>query len=317
MFKKGFTVVLSVALSATLVLPSYSAYAETGSIPTEQEKEQAKQVAENIEKVTGNDDIVQSNNKNAEYIVKNDAGTISIPHENDSQSIEIRGRTDSLKISLPKVDTKEAIQTSNGTIVYKGKEENSSVDLAVQPTTKGVRNLVRINDATAPKEYNFNIKIPEGSKLVSAADYLGADFDTKEVFIVDEKNQIQSIFTPAWAKDANGNDIPTHYEIRGNDLVQKVEFNENTAFPVVADPNWFQIAKCAGAITWFLGTNVFSVYKIIKIKKYMQELGGVFEAAELMLKASTWEERMKYGGKALVGLAAELSGVGALSVCWG
>ncbi|MEV2667423.1 hypothetical protein ABNE94_21570 [Paenibacillus larvae] len=48
MFKKGFTVVLSVALSATLVLPSYSAYAETGSIPTEQEKEQAKQVAEKI-----------------------------------------------------------------------------------------------------------------------------------------------------------------------------------------------------------------------------------------------------------------------------
>ncbi|MDT2260362.1 hypothetical protein P7H06_13765 [Paenibacillus larvae] len=88
---------------------------------------------------------------------------------------------------MPEVDTKEAVQTSNGTIVYKGKEENSSVDLAVQPTTKGVRNLVRINDATAPKEYNFNIKIPEGSKLVSAADYLGADFDTKEVFIVDEK----------------------------------------------------------------------------------------------------------------------------------
>ncbi|MCY9712838.1 hypothetical protein M5W76_21890, partial [Paenibacillus larvae] len=115
MFKKGFTVVLSVALSATLILPSYSAYAEVGSIPTEQEKEQAKQVAENIEKITGNDDIVQSNNKNAEYIVNNDAGTISIPHENDSQSIEIRGRTDSLKISLPKVDTKEAIQTSNGT----------------------------------------------------------------------------------------------------------------------------------------------------------------------------------------------------------
>ncbi|MEJ9209242.1 hypothetical protein [Paenibacillus larvae] len=130
-------------------------------------------------------------------------------------------------------------------------------------------------------------------------------------------NLQQKVYVIAWAKDANGNDIPTHYEIRGNDLVQKVEFNENTAFPVVADPNWFQIAKCAGAITWFLGTNVFSVYKIIKIKKYMQELGGVFEAAELMLKASTWEERMKYGGKALVGLAAELSGVGALSVCWG
>ncbi|MCY9524122.1 hypothetical protein M5W68_02890 [Paenibacillus larvae] len=57
MFKKGFTVVLSVALSGTLILPSYSAYAEVGSIPTEQDKEQANQ------KVTGNGDIVQSDNQ--------------------------------------------------------------------------------------------------------------------------------------------------------------------------------------------------------------------------------------------------------------
>lgn len=41
---------------------------------------------------------------------------------------------------------------------------------------------------------------------------------------------------PAWAKDANGNTVPTHYEIRGDELVQIVDFNENSAFPVIADP---------------------------------------------------------------------------------
>ncbi|WP_096761163.1 hypothetical protein [Paenibacillus larvae] len=87
MFKKGFTVVLSVALSATLVLPSYSAYAETGSIPTEQEKEQANQ------KVTGNGDIVQSDNKNADYNVSNENEIVSIPHSSSSPN-EIKGKTD-------------------------------------------------------------------------------------------------------------------------------------------------------------------------------------------------------------------------------
>jgi hypothetical protein len=54
---------------------------------------------------------------------------------------------------------------------------------------------------------------------------------------------------------------------------------------------------------------MFAISKIMKIKECMKELGGVYEAAELMLKASTWEVRMRYGGKALIGLAAELTGV--------
>lgn len=42
---------------------------------------------------------------------------------------------------------------------------------------------------------------------------------------------------PAWAVDANGRPVATHYEIKGNGiLVQVIETNKTTKYPVVADP---------------------------------------------------------------------------------
>ncbi|WJV47522.1 hypothetical protein [Streptomyces flavofungini] len=39
-------------------------------------------------------------------------------------------------------------------------------------------------------------------------------------------------------EDANGDAVPTSYELDGNDIVQTVETNDKTAFPVVADPKF-------------------------------------------------------------------------------
>src|SRR5690606_35644684 len=39
-----------------------------------------------------------------------------------------------------------------------------------------------------------------------------------------------------WAKDAQGRPVPTRYTAEGHTLVQDIDTNENTAFPVVADP---------------------------------------------------------------------------------
>ncbi|MGR5968627.1 hypothetical protein ACT7C1_11845 [Bacillus paranthracis] len=40
-----------------------------------------------------------------------------------------------------------------------------------------------------------------------------------------QKNIIQSkFFMPAWAKDANGKSVSTHYKVDGNKLIQVVDF---------------------------------------------------------------------------------------------
>ena len=69
------------------------------------------------------------------------------------------------------------------------------------------------------------------------------------------------------------------------------------------------VVGCIGAVTWLIGSNVVGAAKILKIKKYIQALGGVKEAVELMWKASFKFEKMKAAGGALAGLGAELLGI--------
>jgi hypothetical protein len=136
--------------------------------------------------------------------------------------------------------------------------------------------------------------------------------DTGEVFLLDAADRVITGFEAAWAKDANGAPVSTRYRLEGNTLVQVVDFDQNTAFPVVADPSFWHVTRCAGAIAWFLGTNIVVPLKLLKIRRYVQSLGGIRASASLMLRASTWTERMNIGGGALVGLAAEVAGVAAI-----
>lgn len=124
-------------------------------------------------------------------------------------------------------------------------------DLAVQPNRDGVRALITLRDAQAPAEYRFPLDLPadavtehleDGSVLVSHGDtYLGT-------------------FDAPWAKDANGEAVPTEYRVEGGALVQTVRPGPNTAYPVVADPAWFiPLAIIAGRL--LLSTGVKSISK--------------------------------------------------------
>jgi hypothetical protein len=66
--------------------------------------------------------------------------------------------------------------------------------------------------------------------------------------------------------------------------------------------------SCACAITKFVATNIFAAAKILRVKKYIDALGGVRRAAELLLRASTRAEKLRIGGEALVQLAKEIFG---------
>jgi hypothetical protein len=54
--------------------------------------------------------------------------------------------------------------------------------------------------------------------------------------IVNERDEITAVVAAPWARDAKGRELPTHYTIRGSELVQAVDV-AGAAFPVVADPN--------------------------------------------------------------------------------
>ena len=87
-----------------------------------------------------------------------------------------------------------------------------------------------------------------------------------------------------WAKDANGNDLPTSYRVEGTSVVQVVDFDATTAFPVVADP-WFFID---------LISKVTKVYTTLGVTYQVAPTAYGRIAPEAALW-STWKEAVKKG----------------------
>lgn len=78
---------------------------------------------------------------------------------------------------------------------------------------------------------------------------------------------------------------------------------------LIARASWWKIAKCVAAIVQLLATTAVPAAKLLRIKKYIEALGGARQAVELLLKATSKAEKLKAGGEALVNLSAELLGI--------
>ncbi|WP_050723030.1 hypothetical protein [Microbacterium sp. GCS4] len=128
-------------------------------------------------------------------------------------------------ITLPS-EFRESVGTfsDDGTVVY---EADSGSALAVQTLTDGSTRVQSVIDsATSVHEFEYGV---DGYRPYQA--------DSEEVVFVDADGDFVAIAQP-WAVDANGVSVPTHYEIRGDKVVQVVQPDESTVYPVVADPTW-------------------------------------------------------------------------------
>ncbi|MEV4918552.1 DUF4258 domain-containing protein [Streptomyces tirandamycinicus] len=209
------------------------------------------QAVETVERVTGTADLVAGTTlgdgaTRAEVPGDAHAARIIVP-ATASGSVESAYGDDVVRLGLPGATDAPAAAGANGTVVYADADDD--FDLAVQPNRDGVRTLITLRDADAPTEYHFPLDLPadavteqleDGSILVSRGEeYLGT-------------------FDAPWAKDANGEAVPTDYRIEGGALVQTVRTGPNTAYPVVADPAWFiPLAIVAGRL--LLTTGVKSI----------------------------------------------------------
>jgi hypothetical protein len=316
---------IAVAVAASLVVGMTGpAQADEGQQELASTLDALEAATASVDAVTGTDvvDVARDTTAGGDTaaVARTAAGIVDMPVTTDGE-VSIGTGADAVEIGLPDagVPASASVDAASDTVVYSDPEQPA--DLAVQATEQGARALITIKDATAPRSYTFPIDGPEGSRLVSAAEYaMGAEggseevsLDTGEVYLVAADGvSVLASFDAPWATDANGVAVPTHYELDGRDLTQVIDFTEDSAFPIVADPSFWKILACTAAVLAFIGGNMIFVAKIIRIKKYINALGGARRAVELMLKGSNWEERFKYGGQALVNLAGELAGVGSV-----
>ncbi len=132
-----------------------------------------------------------------------------------------------IAVTLPTVSTYAAASlTKDGSLVYD--DLANRADITVQAVSSGVRIATKLESASAPTRYSFGLTVPTGATVAMS--------DTS-VLIADAAGEFLGGLSPAWAQDANGVDVPTHYELSGNVVTQVVDTsNTAIAYPVVADP---------------------------------------------------------------------------------
>ncbi|MFS0704343.1 hypothetical protein AB6N23_07460 [Cellulomonas sp. 179-A 9B4 NHS] len=70
--------------------------------------------------------------------------------------------------------------------------------------------------------------------------------------------------------------------------------------------------ECSGAILILIGTTAIPAAKLLRIKRLMDDLGGVTTAIRIMWGASFSHEKLKAVGAAAAALGAELLGIAAV-----
>ncbi|WP_431247150.1 hypothetical protein [Leifsonia xyli] len=159
-------------------------------------------------------------------------GAVEVPKDpTDGVQVTTPGDAPNVTIGLPFADqaTDAAASPKAGVVVFDN--HNGSSTVPVTRADGGVQISTVIEGANAPTRYDYPITV-RGEQSVHL-------LDDGAAYVGTEDGDAISAHIPApWAKDANGDPVATHFEVSGDVLTQVVDFNPETAFPVVADPQF-------------------------------------------------------------------------------
>lgn len=166
---------------------------------------------------------------------KTDGGTVLVQESTQDQSliVESAGPGQNTGFGLPvEATAADGEILADGTALF----SDDHVDLALQAHEDGsVRAQTIIRDEASPREFGYELDLPEGAYAEIAED---GGVDVFQTFPDETEAVLASRFEPAWAVDAKGLPVRTWYELRDKTLVQVVEHGKDSAYPVVADPFW-------------------------------------------------------------------------------
>lgn len=158
-----------------------------------------------------------------------DGSTVHIPIKGEEGIVLSSADEDlsDLALVLPDGDNVDSAEESDlGGVRFENSDGTSST---VLPKDDGsVQVATVIPDSNSPRSFTYEIHGSSGGSLVLESD--------GSVSVLDASGEWEGGVSAPWATDADGNSVPTSYTVDGNRLTQHVEFSEETAFPVVADP---------------------------------------------------------------------------------
>ena len=237
---------------------------------------------------------------------------VLVPTDQTRPVLAVDGSGMSIGIGVPRTAGTGPARIIEHAVVFP--DQQSGFATTVQPLADGaVRTSVTIAGPNSPRQYRFPVSVGDGGSLalrddgsVAVLHKLSYPGDAGSVIT---QTVVTSAIAPAWAVDAAGVAVPTHYSLEGNTLVQHVDLTATTAFPVVADPFWsvaWHVAKCAAAVVVAVASLAIPVSKLLKLKEFMHVVGGAKIAAGLLVGATSRAEKARVIGGAIGAGAAEI-----------
>ncbi len=211
---------------------------------------------------------------------------IEVEIDTEENSVMLGEKGVEVTIGMPNADEEDVeMEVVDGQMVSTSDE----LDVVVQAIEGGVRQVITIDSQDAATYYDFPVELPSGYYL--AQDNVG------NVTIRNKNGKILTYVPRPWAKDADGNDIPTHYTIEGTTLRQHIDIGKATTFPIIADPIW--CGQAIKSVKWINrgGTHPWSASVVPTTCGAW--LGGGFqwgawqELVDKTPKSSRWDK--KYG----------------------
>jgi len=188
-------------------------------------------------------DVHTTSDANSAAVSTTDGTTVDVPKD-AADGVGITSNDGAtLTVTPPVADASGTGKVvADGVVAYPSKDGSAT---AVQATDNGgVRMLTVIDNADAPTRYPYNVSVPDGGSIKLN--------DDGSAVVFDGSGQPIASVAPPWATDANGNAVPTHFEVNadGTTLTQVIDHNANgVAYPVTADPFWSTLWSFVGCIT--------------------------------------------------------------------
>lgn len=151
---------------------------------------------------------------------------ISIPAD-ASQGVAFGGASGVMRVKIPEArEVGQGVQISDGAVAYPSDTGSATT---VVPLRGGVQLLASIANKNSPTEYTYEFDLQGGQYI---------EVTNSGAAVYDASGEIESLIAKPWAVDAEGSEIPTRYDVRGNSLVQVVDHTSvsDIKYPVVADP---------------------------------------------------------------------------------
>ena len=241
--------IFTIALSALSTI-NLNTFAQTEKdVPDAKLDSETTEVIQNIEEVdTQNPDKVDLKIKDGEIV--SEQGDLINKFDLEEKTISLENEEDGLdiQIEIPNPEEVDEIILDNDQIIFSNKDED--YDTVVENIDGGVRQIINIESREAPSEYEFKMELEVG-------DFLEKQEDGSAV-VKNLDGEIKTTIFKPWAKDANGTELETYYEINGSTLIQKINLeSKDIVFPVVADPIW--CGNAIRSVSWITRNGVRSL----------------------------------------------------------